>query len=215
MAILLTGAGMFGVFLFLTYYLQQNLQFTAVQSGLAFLPMTAALMTGAQLGTIVLAPRVGPRFIIAPGLLLGALGMGMLTGIDLDSTYLSTVLPATLVFGAGVGLVFSSAMNLATAGVAPEDAGAASATVSTAQQVGGSIGTALLSTLAASAATSYATSHTPTADLVVQAALHSYTTAFTFSAGILLTAAVITALVLPGTVRRPAPDEAEVVAVGG
>lgn len=214
-AILMTGAGMFGVFLFLTYYLQQNLQFTAVQSGLAFLPMTAALMTGAQLGTIVLAPRVGPRFIIAPGLLLGALGMWMLTGIDLDSTYLSTVLPATLVFGAGVGLVFSSAMNLATAGIAAEDAGAASATVSTAQQVGGSIGTALLSTLAAGAATSYATSHTPTADLAVQAALHSYTTAFTFSAGILLAAAVIAGLILPGTIRRPAEHEVEVVAVGG
>jgi EmrB/QacA subfamily drug resistance transporter len=214
LAMLMTGASMFGVFLFLTYYLQQNLHFTAVQSGLAFLPMTGALMIGAQVGSLVLVPRVAPRYIVPVGLVLGAVGMWLLTGIDSTSTYAGSVLPATLVFGVGVGLIFSAAMSLATAGVKAEDAGAASAMVNTVQQVGGSIGTALLSTVAATAATSWATTHR-TADVAVQAALHSYTTAFTWSAGILAVAALLTAFVLPGKVRVPAEDEDEVVAIGG
>ena len=213
LAILSSGAGMFGVFLFLTYYLQQTLGFSAVRSGLAFLPMTAALMIAAQVGTIVLSRRVGPRWIIAPGLAIASLGLWMLTNLDLSSTYTANVLPATLVFGVGVGLTFSSAMNQATAGVDSQDAGAASAMVSTAQQVGGSIGTALLSTLAASAATSFATSHAPGPKLMELATIHSYTTAFTWSATILAAGAILAAVILRGTVPDAADDAAEIVAL--
>lgn len=215
LAILMSGAGMFGVFLFLTYYLQQNLGFSAVKSGLAFLPMTASLMVASQLGSTVLTTRFGPRFIMAPGLAIGGVGLWMLTFIGAGSTYAANVLPATLVFGAGLGLVFASAMSLSTAGVAPEDAGVASAMVNTAQQVGGSVGTALLNTIAASAMASYVGAHAATPQRAVLATLHSYTTAFWWSAGILMLGAVITAIVLPTRVRQASDDEAEVLALGG
>jgi len=213
LGIFAVGAGMFGVFLFLTYYLQQTLGFSAVQSGLAFLPMTAMIMILSQIGTVVLAPRIGPRFIIAPGLAIAAVGMWMLTQLDLGSTYVNGVLPATMVFGVGLGLTFSSAMNLATSGVQASDSGVASAMVNTGQQVGGSIGTALLNTLAASAATSYAGSHIGSADLAAQATMHSYTTAFGWAAGILAVGAVICAVLLRAQVPAVDPNAAEVVAL--
>jgi EmrB/QacA subfamily drug resistance transporter len=214
-AILMSGAGMFGVFLFLTYYLQQNLGFSAVRSGLAFLPMTASLMVASQLSSVLLTSRIGPRFLIPPGLAIGGVGLWLLTSIDMNSTYAANVLPATIVFGAGLGVVFSAALSLSTAGVSPEDAGVASAMVNTGQQVGGSVGTALLNTLASSAMASYAGSHAGRANLTELATLHSYTTAFWWSAGILILAAVITAVVLPSKIRQPADDEVEVVALGG
>ena len=213
LAIFAVGAGMFGVFLFLTYYLQQTLGFSAVQSGLAFLPMTAMIMIMSQVGTVGLAPRIGPRFIVAPGLAIAAVGMWMLTQLDLGSTYVNGVLPATMVFGVGLGLTFSSAMNLATSGVDASDSGVASAMVNTGQQVGGSIGTALLNTLAASAATSYIGSHSGSADLAAQATMHSYTTAFGWAAGILAVGAVICAVLLRAQVPAVDPNAAEVVAL--
>jgi len=202
LAIFTVGVAMFGVFLFLTYYLQQTLGFSAVKSGLAFLPMTAAVIITAQIGTSVLSRRVGPRWIIGPGLAIAALGMWLLTRIDLSSGYLDGVLPAIIVFGIGLGLTFASAMSTATAGVRPEDAGVASAMVNTGQQVGGSIGTALLNTIAASAATGYVSSHTPSAQLAAAAAMHSYQVAFAVSAVILLAGAVVAGFILRPTVAR-------------
>jgi len=213
LAIFAVGAGMFGVFLFLTYYLQQTLGFSAVQSGLAFLPMTATIMIMSQIGTMVLAPRIGPRFIIGPGLAIAAVGMWMLTQLDLGSTYVNGVLPATMVFGVGLGLTFSSGMSMATYGVDSQDAGVASAMVNTGQQVGGSVGTALLNTLAASAATSYVSSHAAGPDLVAQATMHSYTTAFGWAAGILAAGAVICGALLRPRVPAVNPNAAEVVAL--
>jgi hypothetical protein len=130
---------------------------------------------------------------------LGAVGMVLLTGIGLHSTYAADVLPGLVVLGLGIGLVMAPAMNTATAGVRPSDAGVASAMVNTAQQVGGSIGTALLSTLATTAATSYAEAHPGQLAL---AAVHSYTTAFWWSAAIFAVAAIATGLLL----RSGAPE---------
>jgi hypothetical protein len=175
--------------------------------------MTAMIMIMSQIGTMVLAPRIGPRFIIAPGLAIAAVGMWMLTRLDLGSTYVNGVLPATMVFGVGLGLTFSSAMNLATSGVQASDSGVASAMVNTGQQVGGSIGTALLNTLAASAATSYIGSHAGSANLAAQATMHSYTTAFGWAAGILAVGAVICAVLLRAQVPAVDPNAAEVVAL--
>jgi EmrB/QacA subfamily drug resistance transporter len=200
------GAGMFGVFLFLTYYLQQDLGFSAVESGLAFLPMTAALMIMAQVGTNVLSSRLGPRFIVAPGLLLASIGLVMLTRIGPSTHYVSGVLPATIVFGLGLGLAFSSAMSIATAGVAADDAGVASAMVNTGQQVGGSIGTALLNTLAATAAATYIHSHAAGSKTVELGAIHSYTVAFWIAAAIIGAGAVLTAVLLRSEVAVTDPD---------
>jgi EmrB/QacA subfamily drug resistance transporter len=202
----LSAIAMFGVFLFLTYYLQQNLGFSPIQSGLAFLPMTFAIMISATTSQTQLIPRVGARPLVGTGLLLGAVGMLLLTGIGVDSSYATHVLPGLIVMGVGLGLVFAPAMSSATLGVDPGDAGVASALVNTMQQIGGSIGTALLSTLAASATTAALdTGAAPTKAAVAQAAVHGYTTAFYWSAAIFAVAAVVCTALLRSGVHEPSP----------
>jgi EmrB/QacA subfamily drug resistance transporter len=195
----LVSIGMFGVFLFLTYYLQQTLGFSPIETGFAFLPMVGAVMVTATTATATLLPRFGARPLIPTGMALAAAGMVLLTGIGIDSTYASDVLPGLLVMGLGIGLVMAPAMNTATAGVSAANAGVASAMVNTAQQVGGSIGTALLSTIAAHAASSYD-------GPLPLAAVHSYTTAFWWTAAIFAASAVVTGLLL----RSGAPERASV-----
>jgi EmrB/QacA subfamily drug resistance transporter len=182
LAMFITGAGIFGVFLFLTYYLQLTLHYSPVRTGVAFLPMIAALMVAAQLATITLLPRIGPRPIVPVGMAMGAVGLVWLTRLDLHSSYGLHVLPPTLILGFGMGLIFAPGMAMATYGVKPNDAGVASAMVNTSQQVGGSIGVALLSTLSASAATNYAKGKVPSPAVTAQAQLHSYSTAYWWAA---------------------------------
>ncbi|MCS0605442.1 MFS transporter [Streptomyces sp. LP11] len=211
-AVLITGAGMFGVFLFLTYYLQLNLGFSPTKTGVAFLPMVGALMVAAQLGTTLLVPRLGPKAVIPLGFAIATAGMGWLTGIGVGSHYAGAVLPQLIVIGAGLGLVMPPAMQLATGGVAAEDAGVASATVNAMQQVGGSIGTALLNTLAASAATDYLTGRDATSKLVqAQATIESYTTAFWWSAVLFGAGAVLAFLFYRRGVPAQDADAAPVV----
>ena len=152
LAVAIVGAGMFGVFLFLTYYMQQTLGFSPLKTGLAFLPMMAVLMPTAAIGQTRLVPRFGARRLVTLGMVFGAVAMLILTGVTVDSDYVTYVLPGLMVMGLGLGLVMAPAMSTATLGVDRRDAGVASAMVNTGQQIGGSIGTALLSTLAASAA---------------------------------------------------------------
>ena len=204
-AVFITGAGMFGVFLFLTYYLQATLGYSPVRTGLAFLPMVGALMVAATAATTQLMPRIGARPLIGAGMVLAAIAMAWLTGIGPHSGYGTHILLPLLVAGVGIGLVMAPAMSTATFAVAPDDAGVASATVNTMQQIGGSIGTALLNTLAASAATAYAVGRRPSPDLAVQAQLHSYHTAFWWAAGIFLLGALITTPLLRG--GRPAANQ--------
>ena len=186
-----TGAGIFGVFLFLTYYMQQILSYSPIRTGLAFLPMVAMLMISAQIATISLLPKVGPKPVVPLGMLLGGIGMLWLTRLTLNSTYPAHVLPPLLVLGFGLGLIFAPAMAMATYGVRENDAGVASAMVNTCQQVGGSIGVALLSTLAASAATDYAKGKTPSSLVTAQANLHSYATAYRWSAAFFFIGTVV------------------------
>jgi Na+/melibiose symporter-like transporter len=187
---------MFGVFLFLTYYLQQTLGYSPIETGFAFLPMLGAVMLTATLSTSVLLARVGPRPLISTGMLLAAGGMVLLAQLAVDSTYAAHVLPGLLVSGVGIGLVMAPAMNTGTLGVDESDAGVASATVNTMQQIGGSLGTALLSTLSASAASSYLAGKDATAELAANAAVHGYTTAFWWAAAIFAAGALVSALLL-------------------
>jgi Major Facilitator Superfamily len=199
---------MFGIFLFLTYYLQETLGFSLVAAGLAFLPMVAAIVVCSNLANIVLLPRIGPRFLVASGMLAAAAGLAWLTRIGVHSSYTADVLPALLLTSAGLGFVMSPSMNTGTAGVAPSDAGMASAVVNTGQQVGGSLGTSLLNTMAASAAASYLAAHLsrrtaatgrPTAMLTELAQVHSYTTAFWWAAALFAAGSVLAALLFrPG-----------------
>jgi EmrB/QacA subfamily drug resistance transporter len=206
LAVAIVGAGMFGVFLFLTYYLQQTLGFSPLKTGLAFLPMIAMIMPIGSIGQTRLVPRFGARRLVTLGMALGAAAMLLLTGVGVHSSYATHVLPGLLVMGTGLGLIMAPAMSTATLGVDRRDAGIASAMVNTGQQIGGSIGTALLSTLAASAATSYTAAHSSAADLAAQAAVHGYTTAFTWSAAIFALGALASWLLLPSRTPAPAPD---------
>jgi EmrB/QacA subfamily drug resistance transporter len=199
-AVGVVGAGMFGVFLFLTYYLQQTLGFSPVQTGLAFLPMIGALMLTSTITSAAVLPRVGPRPLITFGLLLGAIGLLLLTQLDVSSTYAAHVLPGLLIVGLGLGLSMAAAFSTATSGVRAGDSGVASATVNVMQQVGGSIGTALLSTVAASATSGFAAAQASGTDAMAQAAVHGYTTAFWWSAAIFAAGAIVCGLLIrPGT----------------
>lgn len=212
-AMFAASAGMFAVFLFLTYYLQVSLNYSAVMTGVAFLPMTGSLIVVASMATTVLVPRVSSRVLIPVGMALAAVGMYLLTGIGLDTPYAAHVLPATILLGLGLGLVFAPGFSLATLGVQARDSGVASAAVNTVQQIGGSIGTALLNTIAATAAGGYAVSHAMSqrpAVLAANAQIHSYTTTFWWAAGIFLVGAVLAAIVL-----RPGIPEMDADHAGG
>ncbi|MET0423785.1 MAG: DHA2 family efflux MFS transporter permease subunit, partial [Actinoplanes sp.] len=211
-AVGIAGAGMFGVFLFLTYYLTSVLGFTPVQTGLAFLPMLAGIMlTATTLGSL-LTPRIGPRPLVTAGALVAAAGMVYLTRLGLDSTYVTGVLPGLIVTGLGMGLIFAPTQNAATSGVQHHDAGVASAMLNTAQQIGGSIGTALLSSFAASAATDYLAGRAPGPQTAALAALDSYHTVFWWSAGFFLLCAILSAVTFRSGPLAVDPDAAPVIA---
>lgn len=197
LAVGLAVIGMFGLFLFLTYYLQRVLGYSPVVTGLAFLPMVAGMITGStQIGARLMT-RVPPRWLMTPGYLVAAAGMLLLTGIDVHTSYPALILPGLVLMGLGMGTAFMPAMSLATYRVRPQDAGIASAMVNTSQQVGGAIGTALLNTIAATATSHYFASHAkaPASALKLvqlQSMVHGFSTAIWWSFGILLLAALVT-----------------------
>jgi EmrB/QacA subfamily drug resistance transporter len=210
LAMFITGAGIFGVFLFLTFFLQNSLGYSPVLTGLAFLPLVGALMITATTASTALLPRFGPKLLIPPGMLMAACGMAWLTGISLTSTYATHILGPLILLGGGLGLVFAPALNSATFGVGPRDAGVASATANTAQQVGGSIGTALLNSIAAAVVATYASTHVadhlPTAQLQAQAAVHSYVVVFWICAGIFAGGALLCFALLRFGAQKPDAD---------
>ncbi len=196
LAMLFASVGIFGVFLFLTYYLQGTLGYSPVKTGIAFLPLVAALAVTAQVSNSVLLPRFGPKPIVPIGLLVSAGALFGLHLVGLHSSYVSHVLPYLIVLGIGFGMSVAPAFSTGTLGLAPQDAGVGSATLNTAQQVGGSIGTALLNTVAASAAASFLVGRAPTPANLQAALVHSYTTAFLWSSLIFVAGAVVAGLVL-------------------
>jgi EmrB/QacA subfamily drug resistance transporter len=200
LAIATAGAGIFGVFLFLTFYLQNTKGLSALETGLAFRPMNISIILTATLVNTRVLARTGPRPLVPTGMLLAALGMVLLTGIGVDTAYASHVLPSLVLIGIGFGLVVAPSFATATLGVPRHDSGVASAMVNTSQQVGGSIGTALLSTLAVSATSDYVALHGPGA----QAAVEGYVTAFWWAAAIFAVGALVTGVLLRSGVRVPA-----------
>ncbi len=200
-AVGLSGIAIFGVFLFLTYYLQEVKGYSPVTSGLAFLPLIACILLSSNVCSIVTLPRFGPRVLITTGMLLGAAAMSYLAQLTVTSSYLGDILPALLVMGLGFGMIFAPAINTATAGVQRQDSGVASALVNTMQQVGGSIGTALLSTIALTATATYLAAHDTGPLAPAIAATHGYTTAFTVSAGVFGLGVILAILLLPSKHR--------------
>ncbi|SED47328.1 drug resistance transporter, EmrB/QacA subfamily [Streptomyces sp. 2231.1] len=215
LTMMLAVIGMFGLFLFMTYYLQVILGYSPVKAGLAFLPLTAAIITGSTQISARLLSHVAPRVLMVPGQLLAASGLLLLTRMTVHSSYTGEILPALVLLGLGMGLTFMPVFATATAGVAPRDAGVTSATVNTSQQVGGSIGTALLNTVATTSSAAYITAHlhdpAHRAAVVPEGVVHGYTVAIWWAAGVMLLAGLIAGLMV--TAKAPghgAPAKAPV-----
>ncbi len=150
--LLLAASGMFGMFFFASLYVQEILGYSPLKAGLAFLPVTGGIVIGAGLAQ-ALVRRFGVRNISVIGLMLGSAGMLYLTQLPVHGTYVSDLLVGLMPMSIGMGLVFVPITLLATSGVSDDDSGLASGLFNTAQQVGGSLGLAILSTLAASQTT--------------------------------------------------------------
>jgi len=188
---LVVGAGLFSMFLFLGIYLQSVLGYTPLKAGFAFMPFTAGIIVFAGVASQLL-PKVGPRPLMVPGLLAAAVGLLLLTQITPETSYITHVLPALLIMSSGMALVFIPLSTTALHGVGNRDAGVASALINTSQQVGGSLGTALLNTVAATATTSYMTANATKSPLF--GLTHGFTVAFTVSAALLVVGAIVLAL---------------------
>jgi Na+/melibiose symporter-like transporter len=196
------GAALYAMFLFLTYYFQVNLGYTPLKAGFAFLPFSLGIIFAAGFVSNLL-PRVGPRALILPGLVMAVVGMLLLTQIDQDSSYWVLVFPAMVIMSVGLAGVFIPAASTALVGVESHDAGVASAVLNTSQQIGGSLGTALLNTLFAGAVTAYFLDHPPASpdqagQILPLAFIHGYHVAFfwgavLFAAALLASFALITA----------------------
>jgi Na+/melibiose symporter-like transporter len=211
LALATAGAGMFGVFLFLTYYLVTILGFEPLQSGLAFLPMIGGLMVAAQIAPNVVE-RIGVKVPVVLGFLVAALGMASFVNLGLDTSYVTGVLPGLVVTGFGIGFIMAPAMSAATDRVDRGHAGVASAAVNTFQQIGGSIGTAVFSAAAASAASDYLVGRTPAnPSVLAQASLESYTTVFFWAAVVFALGAVVSGLVLRHGALVRDPEAAPVI----
>ena len=195
--IALAGSAVFAVFLFLTYYMQDDLGFSPLKTGLGFLPMTVMIvLTAVTVQTRVLH-RTGAKPLVMTGMTLGLIAMILFTRLTPDGAYATHVLPGLVLTGLAMGCVFAPAFSTATLGVQSADAGIASAMVNTSQQVGGSVGTALLSTIFASAAASYASGHLKAAGLAGAASVHGYTTAFDWAAAIFGLGLLVALVILP------------------
>ncbi|GGM14375.1 MFS transporter [Dactylosporangium sucinum] len=195
---ILLGAGMLGMFLFMTFYLQQTMGYSALKSGVAYLPFSGGIVAAAIVASRLL-PRVGPKVLMATGALLATASMVWLTQLDLDSSYAVHILPSFVAMSFGMGLVFVPLSSVALSGIANHDAGVASAMVNTTQQVGGSLGTALLNTIFTTAVTGYLTDHGAAPLQQAQAAIHGYNVAFTASAILLAVAALVVVVMIRNT----------------
>ncbi|MFY8255115.1 MAG: MFS transporter, partial [Candidatus Planktophila sp.] len=195
---LIVGAGLFSMFLFLGLYLQIVLGYTPLKSGFAFLPFTAGIIVFAGVASQLL-PKFGPKPLMVPGLIFAGIGLLMLTQITPETSYVSHVLPSLLIMSSGMALVFIPLTSTALHGVGNRDTGVASAMINTSQQVGGSLGTALLNTVAATAAVAHIKANNEVGITVPGLAeklypygmTHGYTVAFTVSAALLFAGAVV------------------------
>jgi EmrB/QacA subfamily drug resistance transporter len=188
---LVVGAGLFSMFLFLGLYLQVILGFSPLKSGFAFLPFTAGIIVFAGIASQLL-PKVGPKPLMVPGLIFAGIGLLLLTRITPETAYFTHVVPSLLIMSSGMALVFIPLTSTSLHGVSNHDTGVASAMLNTSQQIGGSLGTALLNTVAATATTTYAAAHTELGKAAMPFAMtHGFTVAFKFSAALLFAGAVV------------------------
>ncbi|AXT83771.1 MFS transporter [Aeromicrobium sp. A1-2] len=205
------GIGLFAVFLFLTYYVSLTLGYSPLKTGFAFVPMILGIMSTAT-GSAGLVARIGPRIPVFVGMLLAAVGMVFFAQLDVTSTYVANILPGLIITGLGIGLSIAPSFSAATSGVDAEHAGVASASVNTFQQIGGSIGTAVLSAFAATATSDYLVGRAPSEANQALAAVHGYTTVFWWAAGVFAVGAVLCGALFRSGPVAVNPDAAPVAA---
>ena len=217
---LLVGAGLFGAFLFLTLYFQIVLGYKPLEAGLASLPVTLGVLIAAAAAS-QLMPKLGAKPLMIAGSVLAAAAMLLLTRIEVDTSFVAHLLPAQILLGLGLGFTFVPLSSLALVGVPEHDAGAASAVLNATQQVGGSLGTALLNTFYTSAVTAYlaanltaqvATDPAKAKAVQFEGLVDGYSTAFAWGAGLILLAGVATAVLVK--VSKEELPSADAVHVG-
>lgn len=207
----LTAGGLFAMFLLLSYYFQGVLGYSALKSGFAFLPFSIGIIISAGLASQML-PKFGPRPLVTGGLVASSLGMLWLTQLSTTSEFLTHVLPAEALMSLGLGFVFVSLSATALFGVSSDDAGVASGLLNTTQQIGGSLGIAVMNTIAASATVAYITANGPESQLAGE--VHGFAIAFAVSAGVLAFAAVLAAVLINADRNSLAQNDVGVAAAG-
>jgi predicted MFS family arabinose efflux permease len=205
---LVVAAALFGMFLFLTLYLQQVLGFSALKTGVAYLPLTLTLI-GASAFASRLVDRFTPKPVLVTGLLVTTGGFVLLNRVTGNDDYASHVLPTMIILGLGLGMSFVPITIAATNGVAGGDAGLASGLLNTTQQVGGSLGVAILSSIS----TSRATSALQDGSAPLVALTHGFKGAFTVAAVLCAIGVVLAVTLLPPRRRRPEDEHVEAIAI--
>jgi len=215
LSMLAVAGGMFSVFYFASIYLQQVLQFSPVQTGLAFLPLTAGIIVFSGVAQQIVA-KVGVREVAMVGMGVAAVGLLLLSRAPVDGTYVADVLPGLLVMSAGLGLVFVPLTLIATTNVTDADAGLASGIFNSSQQIGGALGLAILSTVAATQ-TSNAVADAggaPNAQQQASALVDGFQAAFAIGAGLMLIGVVLAALLIRRRDVVMAGDETPAIVPG-
>jgi EmrB/QacA subfamily drug resistance transporter len=213
LTIILAVLGMYGTFLFLTYLLQTVDHYSPLKTGVAFLPLMAVNGLAATQLASRLMPHLRTRVLVVPGLLIAAVGVALLTGLTPGASYVTHVLPTELLLGLGLGIALVPCISTATSNADPRDVGITSATTNTSQQIGASIGTALLNTIAATATAAYLVDHAHGPDVVARATVHGFAVASAWAAGSLVAAAVVGGILINADPGRVA-EEAELAVAG-
>ncbi|WP_245720845.1 MFS transporter [Nocardia pseudovaccinii] len=195
LAALLIPIAMFAMFLFLSYYFQITLGYSSLKAGFAFLPFPAGIAISAGV-TSALLPKLGPRPLMVAGAVLGVLGLVWLAQLSYGDSYAASVLPAQVLIALGMGPLFVGMQTVALHQVEEEDSGVASALLNAAQQVGGAVGTALLTTISVQTAKTFAQNNPAMDNLMARASIHSYDVAFYVGAGFFLAAIPVIALMI-------------------
>jgi EmrB/QacA subfamily drug resistance transporter len=205
LTIILSVLGMYGTFLFLTYLLQTVDGYSPLKTGVAFLPLMAVNGLAATQLASRLMPHIRTRWLVIPGLLIAAVGVALLTQLTPDASYVGHILPTEILLGLGLGIALVPCISTATNNADPRDVGITSATTNTSQQIGASVGTALLNTVAATATAAYLTTHAHTSSAVARATVHGFAVASGWAAGSFVLAAIVGGILInahPGRDNR-------------
>jgi MFS family permease len=220
LGLVFAGLGVIGMFLLMTYYLQNVLDYSPLQAGLAFLPFVVGVVASAALVSNVGLRRLGPKVVVPAGMLIAAAGALWLTQLGVQRHYALGVAPALILIGAGASAVLIPGFNLGPNGAGETNTGVASALVNTSNQIGGSLGAALLNTVAATATGTYLSARAPTRAVVIAGSVHGDSVAFAVLTGLFTAGALVTAGLfprrskiaflqpdLPPPIAAPVPDE--------